>query len=58
MFNNITNLVAYFIRFFVIGGAVIAALIWLAIKIGNTDFFPVLVGALPAILVLWAFAKR
>lgn len=58
MFNDLANLLSFFIRFFIFGGAVIAALVWLIIKMGDMGFFPVLIGALPAILVLWAFSKR
>jgi hypothetical protein len=53
--NNTSNLLKFFIRFFVIGTAVIAAIWWLIIQIGDWSIFPVLVGALPVVILFWAF---
>jgi hypothetical protein len=57
-FCGITELAIYliqaFIRVFLIGGAVVALLVWLLPQLAEMGILPTLVGAIPVLLVLWA----
>lgn len=58
MFNDIANLFSSIVRIFVTVAVLLAALLWIVIKLGNMGALPYVVGALPVALVFWAFAKR
>lgn len=55
MLNDILYLLRFFIRFFVIGIALIVAILWLIVQISDTALFPTIIGATPITLVVWAF---
>lgn len=55
MLNDLSNLLKSLVRIIVIGGALLFAALWLFTEIADTPLLPILLGALPVILVLWAF---
>jgi len=54
MISDLANLLRFFLRFFVVGGALIITAWWLLGLIAESPILPVLAGAIPVSLMFWA----